>query len=357
MTVLWVNLSLVFFLSYFSRYFSKPLVFDGGSVPIRPNKILALITILSVVLVSGLRKNIGDTFFYMHTYKINTFTWEFVQSQDDIGFSILQMILKSYSDDPQILIFTTAVLTNVLIIIGLYKYSRLFELSIYVYITGGMFLVTMNGIRQCLATAIIFTGTKYLIEGNWVKYILIVILASLFHQSALILIPIYFLVRYKAWSKATIILLLFSVLIVLGFNQFSQVLFSAIGDSQYGVYSNINEGGANIFRVIVFAAPLVVAFLGREKLREIYPEGDFIVNMAIIGLAFMIISTGNWIFARFTIYFQPFQIILISWIIHVFRKRDQRLVYYGLMLCYLAYYYYESVISLNIKYESNYFSL
>ena len=118
---------------------------------------------------------------------INDFTWEFITSQKDIGFGILQMILKKYSDDPQIMIFTTALITNVLIVFVLYKYSRMFELSTYVYITGGLFLVSMNGIRQVLAAAIIFTATKYLINGNWFMYFLIVLFASTFHQSALIL--------------------------------------------------------------------------------------------------------------------------------------------------------------------------
>ncbi|WML25139.1 EpsG family protein [Neobacillus sp. OS1-33] len=354
MTVLWINLAIVFLCSFLSRYFSRTLVLNNSLVSIKPNKLFALGTIISFILVSGLRNNIGDTPFYVHTYNITNFTWELVKSQDEMGFAILQMILKRYSNDPQILIFTTALVTNVLIIIGLYKYSRLFELSVYVYITGGLFLVTMNGIRQCLAAAIIFTGTKYLIEGNWFKYLVLIVFASLFHQSALILIPIYFFVRYKAWSKATLILLLFSVLIVLGFNQFSSALFSALQQSQYGVYSTFNEGGANILRVIVFAIPLVIAFFGRERLREIFPHSDLFVNMSIIGLSFMIISMGNWIFARFNIYFELYQIILISWIVKVFRKKDQKLVYYAIILCYLGYFYYDSVINLNIKYFSNY---
>ncbi|TWD98918.1 transmembrane protein EpsG [Neobacillus bataviensis] len=354
MTVLWINLAVVFSLAYLSRYFSRTLVLNGSLISIKPNKLLAICTIISFILVAGLRNNIGDTPFYIHTYNITNFTWDLVKSQDDMGFGVLQMILKSYSTDPQILIFTTAFITNALIIIGLYKYSRLFDLSVFVYITGGLFLVTMNGIRQCLATAIIFTGTKYIINGNWFKYILLVVLASFFHQSALILIPIYFLVRYRAWSKATFILLAFSIVIVVGFNQFSQVLFSAIQDSQYGVYSQVNEGGANIIRVIVFVTPMVIAFFGREKLREIYPESDFIVNMAIVGAAFMIISTGNWIFARFNIYFELYQIILISWIVKVFRKKDQKFIYYAILLCYFAYYYFENVINLNIVYRSNY---
>ena len=354
MTILWINLSIVFIFSFFARYFSKPIIINGTSFSVRPNKISIMGALVSLILVSGLRNNIGDTFFYVHSYKMFNFTWDFIKTQKDIGFGILQMILKCYSDDPQILIFTTAFITNLLIVIVLFKYSRIFEISIYVYITGGLFLVTMNGIRQCLAASIIFSATKLLIEGKWFKYILVIIFASLFHQSALILIPISFLVRYKAWSKATLILLLMSILIVLGFNQFSAVLFSTIQDSQYSEYSNFSEGGANIIRVIVFATPLVIAYFGKERLREIYPESDYIVNMSIIGLVFMIISTQNWIFARFNIYFELYQVILISWIIKLFNHRDQKLIYYAILICYFAYYYYESVISLNIVYKSDY---
>ena len=69
------------------------------------------------------------------------------------------------------------------------------ELSLYVYITGGLFLVSMNGIRQLLAAAIAFTATKYLIDGNWIKYFLIVLFASLFHQS------VYYLNSYIFFSS------------------------------------------------------------------------------------------------------------------------------------------------------------
>ena len=47
-----------------------------------------------------------------------------------LALAFLQMILKNYSEDPQIMIFTTALITNVLIVFVLYKYSRMFELSI-----------------------------------------------------------------------------------------------------------------------------------------------------------------------------------------------------------------------------------
>ncbi|CAG9613768.1 Transmembrane protein EpsG [Bacillus rhizoplanae] len=352
MTILWMNLAIVFMFSFFARYFAMPVT--TGPALIKPNQFLILMASLSLVLVAGLRNNIGDTYFYMHAYTITDFNWEYIQKNKDMGFNIFQMVLQKYTDDPQVMVFITALITNVLIVFILYKYSRLIDLSLYVYITSGMYLTSMNGIRQYLAAAIIFAATKYIFDGNWKKYILIVLLASTFHQSALVLIPIYFIIRRKAWSATTFILLFLAVLIVIGFNQFSEFFFAAIGDTQYGYYKDFHEGGANILRVAVDAAPLILAYFGRERLRELFPKSDYIVNMALLGAVFMLISTQNWIFARFAIYFGLYQLILISWVVKLFTKKDQKFVYYAILVCYFVYFVYEHVITLRIIYKSNF---
>jgi len=355
MATLWVNLIIVFLLSFYARYFSVRNQSLESSVPIKPNKIMAFGALLCLVIVSGLRSNIGDTYFYKHSYESNDFTWDYIISEKDIGFGLLQMILKNYiSKDPQVMIFTTALITNLLIWLVLYKYSRLIELSLYVYITGGLFLVSMNGIRQVLAAAIAFIAIRFLIHGNFLKYTLVILFASLFHQSVLILIPIYFLVRFKAWSKTTISLILLSIVIVIGFEQFTKVLFSAIGDTQYGHYKDFSEGGANILRVMVGATPLSIAYIGRGRLRELFPNSDYIINMAVLGWTFMFISTQNWIFARFSIYFELYLLIVISWIVKLFREKDEKIIYYGIIICYFAYYFFENIINLNIIYRSDY---
>ncbi|MGM0874224.1 MAG: EpsG family protein [Bacillota bacterium] len=352
MTILWINLTLVFMFSFLARYISKPLSLESNFV--WPNKILVFLAITSLVLVSGFRNNIGDTYFYIKTYTENDFTWEYIQSKKDPGFGILQMFLKNISDDPQLLIFVTALITNLLIGITLYKYSRMIELSFYVYITAGMFTVSMNGIRQFLAASIIFVATKYLINGDFKKYALIVILASTVHQSALVLIPIYFIVRREAWTKVTFLLLVLAIFIVMGFNQFLELLFASLENTQYSNYSTFEEGGASKIRVLVDSVPVIIAFLGREKLRKLWPKSDIIVNLSVINVIFMIIATQSWIFARFNIYFSLYNLILISWIIYLFKENNRMFVYYGLLVCYLLYFYYEQVISLKMYYRSDF---
>ena len=353
MTVLYVNLALVMIFALMARYYSLDL--GHGSISIRPNKIFILLALITLVSVSGLRSNIGDTFFYVHAYKINRIDWDYILDNKDIGFGMLQMLLQKISMNPQLLIFVTALITNGLIMIVLYKYCRLIELGLYVFITSGIFLTSMNGLRQFLAAAILFAGTKYLIEGNWKRYGGVVLLASSIHMSAIIMIPMYFIVRSKAWSKTTVLLLFLSVILVLGFNHFQEFLFSALESTQYGHYQHFSEGGASILRVLVTSVPLLLAFMGRERLKEIFPDSDVIINMSILGVVFMLVSTQNWIFARFYYYFGLYQLILIPWVVQSFRERDRKLIYFGVIICYFLFFYYEEVISLGIQYKSHLF--
>jgi transmembrane protein EpsG len=350
MTVLFTNLAIVSFLSFFSRYFSKLDCLKPETI--KPNKLLALFVMASFVIVSGLRSNIGDTYSYKLTYVTNEFNWSDVSLKEDYGFIILQILLKKITNDPQLLLFITALITNVCIVIVLYKYARLFELAIYLYITTGSFIVSMNGIRQYLAASILFLGTIFIVKGDWKKYFGIVILASSFHQTALILLPIYFIVRRKAWTNSTMIVLLIGIVFTAFFGQLSTLLFTMMEDTQYGVYSEFEEGGANIIRVIISGLPLILAYLKQDKLRTLWPQIDIIVNMSIIGFVFMVISSQNWIFARFSIYFGLYNLILIPWIVKLFENKSQRIFYYLVVIFYFLYHVYE--YSSIIHYESNY---
>jgi len=358
MEVLWLNLATVFGVSLVARYFSKPkMETDIYPVPIKPNRYFVVLAFLTLALVSGLRRNIGDTFNYRNIFETNEFTWDFIKEGNEIGFGLLQMGIQVFTSDAQVLIFTVAVITIFLIVVTLYHYSRLFELSIFVFVASGMFLVSMNGIRQYLAAAMIFAATKYLFEGNFFRYAAVVLIASTIHESAIVMLPVYFLVRREAWSKSTLLFLMAGIIGVAGYNQLSELFFTAISDTSYGAYSEFDEGGANMIRVVVSAAPLVLAYFGRERLRELFPKSDYIVNLSLLCVVFMLLSTQQWIFARFAIYFDLFNLILISWVVKVFQAKDQTFVYYCIIVLYLMYFIYEYIITLNIEYRSDYITI
>lgn len=352
MTVLYLTLMMSFSLALIARYYAMADL--SAAIRIKPNRLMVMTTAAMLALVAGLRNNIGDTFFYMHSYVTDDYSLYSIVERKDIAFGLYQKLLKTWSDDPQLLILVTACITNLLIVMVLYKYARLFELSVFVYIASGAYVISMNGIRQFMAAAFVFAATKFILNGNAGKFLVVVLFASFFHQSALIMLPIYFFVRREAWTRMTFALLAIAIGIVYGFNEFQDILFSSLQNTQYAEYKTFNEGGANMLRVLFYAAPLFLAYLGREKLRKLYPKFDVIVNLSLIGVVLMLIATQNWIFARLAIYFTLYQIILLAWIVKAFREKDQKLVYLGILLIYFVFFYYENAVTLGIEYRSDY---
>ena len=81
-----------------------------------------------------------------------------------------------------------------------------------------------NGVRQFAAVTIIFASTKFMLEKKWVPTILMILLASTMHQSALVMIPIVIIVQGKAWNKRTILFLSAALVAVTFVNQFTSIL-------------------------------------------------------------------------------------------------------------------------------------
>lgn len=314
-----------------------------------------LIVIVILVLLSGLRSGIGDTYMYRHLYDLIGPGYD-AKGAYEPGFILFLAILKTISKDSQFMIIATSIIINVFNIGTIYKYSKdsYFELGAFMYITSGYYIVTMNGIRQSLAAAIIFWATTFIIKGKLKTYIAIILLMTTIHTSALVMIPMYFICRGKAWEKTTNRLLALTLVGVILFEPLMNILMKILGETRYADYATFDEGGANLLRIAVFAVPVIFSYIKRNEIRK-WENGNVFVNMNIVCFIIMVFSSFNWIFARFTIYLQLYSFILLPYIVkNCFKGKERRLVYSGLIVCYFIFFYYEQVISMGMVYKSKY---
>ena len=167
------------------------------------------------------------------------------------------------------------------------------------------------------------------------------------------MIPVYFIVRQEAWSRNLVIMIVLACIGVVFYNVLSQILFKALENTQYGGYSEFNEGGSSFIRTVVNMVPVFLAYIKRDKLKEEWPESNIFVNMALINVIFVAFGMFNWIFNRFTLYMQLYNFILIPFIIrNCFKGKERRLLYLGVLLCYFVFFYREQVIGMNMSYPS-----
>lgn len=342
MVIFYIGLIISYLILFFDRIYRNN------------DKKISLIAIFSVIfilsIISGTRTKFVDTEAYIHLYKTIESVDIFNESYE-FGFIIIFKILNYISENPQFMIFMTSFITNFLILITLRRYSSgcYSELIIYMYIAGGTFISSMNGMRQYLAAAILFYFTYLIEKRSTYKYILICILCSTIHISALIMIPVYFLVNIEAFSKKTLLLIVVSLIFLTFFDPIINFLFSLIG-GKFGAYKNFNEGGANIIRVLVHSVPLILAFIYRKTFNKEKFNVNLFVNMSLLSTLIMLVSLYNWIFARFSIYLKFYNLILLPYIIKsLVYKRERKIIYYLFVVFYFIFFYYEGVTA-NINY-------
>jgi len=313
--------------------------------------IFVIVVILILTLVSGLRSGIGDTGMYKHTYTL--IGPDFNTDGYEAGFIFFLKVLKNFSDDPQFMIMITSIIINVLNVISMYIFTEdgYFEIATFLYITSGYYTTSMNGIRQSLAASILFISTIFINKGKFIPYLIICLLMMTIHNSAFVMIPMYFIVRQKAWSKKTNILFGLAILGLF----FYEPLMGLLGDSKYGGYSDSTEGGANPIRIAIFMVPIILSYIKRNIISEKWKSGDIFVNMTTICGVVMLFSAINWIFARFGIYFQLYNFILFAFLLkNCFYYKEKRLIYFGFIICYFVFFYYEQVISLVMTYPTDF---
>lgn len=115
------------------------------------------------------------------------------------------------------------------------------------------------------------------------------------------MIPVYFIVRRRAWSPAIFGLSALFLLMTFLYQKFISLFVVVLENSSYGHYEKwlmTNTNGMNVVKIAVLLLPLFLAFCYRERLRKLWPGIDVIVNFCLLGLLFGLLATKDVIFGK-----------------------------------------------------------
>lgn len=124
------------------------------------------------------------------------------------GYIIYNKILGILSDNVQILLFATALLSFALISRAFYKLSdnRNIFMAIIIYTALPCFLIQFSGLRQAIAVAICTMAMQFIESRRIAPFLLLVLVAALFHKTSLCFLPAYFIYIIpvnRKWRFAT----------------------------------------------------------------------------------------------------------------------------------------------------------
>lgn len=316
----------------------------------------AMVLVLPYVLWAGCRTNFIDTVTYVNSFidapaSISQIPVYLAAYDKDQGFSVLMIVCKSLGITDFHHFFMVVALFQIICLVYIFrKYSEDFWISFFMFVVSTDYLSWMhNGIRQFLAVSMTFAAFDLLVKRKYIRFTLIVLLASTIHGSALLMLPFAYLMTGPALNRKTL-LMIFGVALVIPFmDRLLPILQDVLMDTQYddvmtnGIWEN--DDGTNLIRVLVYSVPALVAILGRRYIRHnTDPATNMCINATMITMAMYLVSsaTSGIYIGRIPIYTTLHGYTILPWLIdQIFEKSSARLIKLLMVVCYVGFHYYQ----------------
>lgn len=225
-------------------------------------------------------------------------------------------------------LFFFAMATLIVTIIALYNILPGSDVAIgYFLYLCFFFSQLLNIMRQGLAVALIFLSYKFIIDRKLVKFILIIILASGVHISALVMLPMYFVINRKKELNKLVIGSMAFVLAIFSLSPsgFFIIISKIPGFDRYSFYAAYS-GDVNNRIFILNLMIFIIIFILRKYLLNKNQYNKFL--LVFLGFGLLIGASGftSPFIKRIGVYFDVFQIVLITELSSIFSSKIQSLI-------------------------------
>ena len=337
-------------------YFPKRREVLGDQIVTRWDIWPAIILVLPYIIWAGYRGDWADTGLYRagflnRTEPMSAIPSIFAGDGKDPGFTVLMILLKGFIGNSDKLFFMIVAAFHMLCIGEIYrKFSTNYWFCVFLFVASTDYMSWMhNGIRQFIAVTAIFACFDWLLKKRFIPLVGVILLVSTIHGSALLMIPIIFIVQGEAWNIKTILTLILTMVVVIFIDRFTPVLNNLLQDTQYdnmmtnGIWEN--DDGTSMIRVLVYSVPALLSLLGLKHIRRANdPIINISVNCAIVTMAIYLVSavsSGIYI-GRIPIYTTLQGYMALPWLIdHIFDKKSAQLMYVLTVVMFVLFFFFQ----------------
>lgn len=261
-----------------------------------------------------------------------------IQGETEIGFNILLWILYRLTlgnyDIAQVIItyisfFAWGKAAK--------KYKDYCSMPIFVLLiwTHYYFLVMAGGLmRIFIAIPIVLYAMSFISEGNYKKYTLWIIIAALFHISALIMLILLVLILKEEWfyNNWGIFIMILMIVLPIAFMFIAKVLVPILGNryAGYGIISNFSISIGSFDTI-----PIFIIGLFYSKYVPIERKKQFIVNMILIALSTIFSICSSFVPIGRVIYYANLGMVLL--ISEIFKLKPKKYYHVCIQIILIVY--------------------
>ncbi|MBO4980359.1 MAG: EpsG family protein [Lachnospiraceae bacterium] len=263
----------------------------------------------------------------------------------EFGFNLIVKGMQNlFGYDNYLPIFALfSFLTVLFFVKALHDQAADYAFALFLLMTGGYYFNSLNSVRYYLALAIALYSMKYVLRGEYGKFILWILVGTAFHKSILLVIPVYLAadwlacVRLRAWHYA--LGGAFALSLVFARDFYRNIIFHFYPYYKDSAFDNGQLSYANLAKCLAVLALCAVCY--KRSLKD--PVSDrklrfyFFLNVA----AFVAYCCGSFIpeVSRVGYYMMISQIFLIPELLHNMSKGwFKTLCYMGVVSAFILYF-------------------
>lgn len=284
-----------------------------------------------VAYFSAVRYGIGTDYFLYAKWFLLT-AHHYTVNNLEPGYLLLSSLTAALGGNVHTLFFIVSYISTVFLLLTLYNYREKINVAFAFFIYLFWFYQTsFNSVRQSLAIVIALFATQFVFQRKFWLFILFVVLAMMFHATAVIVVPLYFIFNFTRHKSLAIIfssVFIIAVILLCNINWIlAQVL--TITDSikwmnKYSVYLD-NSSSVPFSWILFFSRAFIVLLAVLFSRRMVRDDGrvKLFVIYAILDLVFEnLVYINTWTF-RFSSYFYIADVLLIPYFSRVFTPKSR----------------------------------
>ena len=293
--------------------------------------LLAVFTIL--FLLSALRMEVGNDY---ETY-VDTFHEIYVGGYvvtEPLFNAVVKIICELSGGENYLLVFAVFAFVTIWIFLKvMYEQADDFSMAFFLFMTLGIYFRTFNTVRYYLVLAITLHSFRYIFRKEYVKFVLLIVLAAFFHKSVLVVIPIYFIanMKWKKWHVAVLSvgaagMVLFQDLIM----KIALELYPSYKDT---IYLQTETGlSGNLMSILRCVAVLGLALLCYQESWKEDEKNRFYIKLNFLAVLLYLCGSFLPLVGRIGYYLITSQILLIPAILGSIKDPKKKKLFMAIVL-------------------------
>ncbi len=293
--------------------------------------LISLFVFLFLWIVSSLRYYVGADYisYYNFYYNAVSFTLEPV-------YHIVRGVFVFFNLPVTCFFSFFSFITLAFFFKSIFKYSVSIELSLVLFVLLGFYTNSFNIMRQLVALSLFFTyGYKYIIESNFKKYLIAILIISLFHFSVLFMLPFYFLAKKNYGVILGSLILMLAIAFNMGVLNVTFInFFLKFLPQNYAGYLQFLEYYLGQikeplwYKLVSNIDKLIIIFLlltNKQKLIQQNSSNLILINFYLFYAVFSFATRGLEELQRLSFYFSVFSILSIPLLVTLIPGRFPQL--------------------------------